>query len=128
MKTITYKERQRYLSPTPPQNSTRRPILKCLPPPVFSLLKSTILQNYKKISKYVAYPRFITLGHKTLRNELVRARINPTDEQIIDIILMLGNEGPCQPHTTAGMMPNLVDAKTIIQTCKMCNLQALQHG
>ena len=77
MKTITYKERQRYLSPTPPKNYARRPILKCLPPPVFSLLKSTILQNYKTISKYVSHPRFITLGHKTLRNELVASTNQP---------------------------------------------------
>ncbi len=38
MKTITYKERQRYLPPTRPKMFTST-----------SLLKSTILQNYKTI-------------------------------------------------------------------------------
>ena len=93
-----------------------------------TMLKSTILQNYKTISKYVAHPRFITLGHKTLRNELVVARINHTDEQIIDIILILGNEEACQPHTTAaGMMPNLVNTKTTIQTCKHPRCVTCKH-
>ena len=41
---------------------------------------------------------------------------------------MLGNEGACQPHTTAaGMMPNLINTKTTIPTCKHPRCVTCKH-
>ena len=66
-----------------------RPIFKCIPPPQFSQLKEIILTSFSTIQSTVPPPRFITRKHDTLKHQLVRARLAPTDEQLIDIMVSL---------------------------------------
>ena len=51
-------------------------------------------------------PRFIPLKYRTLRNELVRTKFIPTDEQLIDIYTSMYSHSPTE-HTTAGHLPQL---------------------
>ncbi len=102
---IKYEDRQKYLRPKPPQSQPRRPIFKCLPPPQYTMLKAVVLQHYSRIQKYAPKPRFIALGHNTLHKELVRARVEPTADQFVDIILTLGENNSPNQHQTAGNMP-----------------------
>ena len=115
---VPFSHRKHYLTPKPTRTSMRRPIFKCPPPPRFDILKATILQHYRTIVKHTPHPRFVTMGHKTLQKELVRAKVTLTDEQLVDVILTLGNHGTLQEHVTAGVLPALHSTHNTIQTCK----------
>ena len=82
--------------------SSSPPIFKTLPPPQFHALKTLVLQDYQKI-KFIS-PRFIALRHPTISNILVRAKVTPTDEQFLDISLMLGDITATQ-HTEVASCP-----------------------
>ena len=89
----------------------KRPIFKCLPPPRFSNLKQIVLQNYDSLR--LPTLRFITLGHRTLKKDLIRTHIKPTDEQMIDMLLTLPQ--PTNPsHVITGKFPAITypDIKT----------------
>lgn len=123
---VNYKDRQQFLKPVTSHTFTRRPILKCPPPPHFHLLKTTILQYYNMISSHAPPPRFVTLGHKTLRHELVRAKTTPTDEQFMDIVLRLDNTSH-NHHSTTGSMPTLQHVNVTITTCKHPKCTTCKH-
>ncbi len=125
-KSISYNDRQQFLTPTITRTFTRRPMLKWPPPPHFDLLKTTILQHYNMISQHSPPPRFVTLGHETLRHELVRAKTTPTDEQVIDIVLSL-NSTDNSNHSTTGTMPTLHNTNITITTCKHPKCTTCKH-
>ncbi len=104
---IKFDHRQQYLQRAqPPRPQIFPPLFKCLPPPQFKLLKHTILEHYKPIQHHIPAPRFITLRHRTLHNELVRAKTAPTDEQFLDITSTF-IDTPVTSHVTAGKLPHL---------------------
>ena len=90
----------------PPQPKYYPPLYKCPPPPQYKLLKQIVLENYHVLQKVLPAPRFIPLRHTTLSNELVRTRLSPTNEQLIDIHIILSNHNTSS-HTTAGQLPQL---------------------
>ena len=61
-------------------------------------------------------PLFINNGHRTLRQELVHAKVTPTDKQFVDIAVILNN--PKQGHTISGQLPQLKKTNITISTCK----------
>ncbi len=121
-----FTHRHLYLSPqkSSPQFVTR-PILKCLTPPNFTQLKTVILQDMHTIRKHVSKPLFICLSHTTLHNYLVRARLTPTDEQLMDILCILSDSSTNNP--TAANLPILKDHpnKRVVQCrhprCSTCH-------
>ena len=123
---IKFTQRHRYLQASQPKPITTKPIFKCLPPPQFRKLQTIILHNYDKVQHLIDKPLFINLGHKTLRQELVRAKVTPTDEQFIDIISIL-NDMPKQSHTTSGQLPQLKRASVTITTCKHPRCVTCKH-
>ena len=123
---IKFTQRHRYLQASQPKPITTKPIFKCLPPPQFRKLQTIILHNYDKVQHLIDKPLFINLGHKTLRQELVRAKVTPTDEQFIDIISIL-NDMPKQSHTTSGQLPQLKRTSVTITTCKHPRCVTCKH-
>ena len=86
------------------QPSCSPPLFKSVPPPRYKLLKKLILQDYTQL--HFTSPRFVTLRHPTLKNILVRTKINPTDKQLMDIFLYL-EKTIHTTHTTAAVLPKL---------------------
>ena len=115
--TVQYNKRQQYLlrHNTTQHNIVRPPLYKCLPPTNFQLLKQLTLQIYKNLR--LPSPRFITLRHKPLRNMLVRAKLEPSDEQLVDIALQLDSGMPT-PHVDAATLPQLKAPPTKITSCR----------
>ena len=112
VQSVSYKDRQRHLTKEKrPVPHVKRPIFKCLPPPKFNNLKQIILQNYDSL--HLPTLRFVTLGHRTLKKELLRSQIKPTDEQIIDMLLVLP-QPTNESHIVAGQFPAITypDVKT----------------
>ena len=106
--TVSYKDRAQLLHqsrPPPPQPRCYPPLYKCPPPPQYKLLKQIVLENYHPLQKVLPAPRFIPLRHTTLSNELVRTRLSPTNEQLIDIYITLSNH-TASSDTTAGQLPH----------------------
>ncbi len=90
---INYKQRQNYLKePTIANISKPKPTFKCLPPPNYNALKAIILQHYRMVQRFAPRPRFIPLRHKKLGEDLIRAKIYPTDEQFVDMVLTTSQE------------------------------------
>ena len=120
-----YSNRHQYLKQenkfTP---SSSPPIFKALPPPQFSTLKKLVLQDYPKI-RFIS-PRFVALKHPTIRNILVRAKVNATDEQFLDISLLLGDTAPT-PHTEIASLPKLRHETTAISSCRQCNCSTCKN-
>ena len=115
---VKYEDRQRHLHrnmPTAP--FVLRPIFKCVPPPKFNHLKQIILHDYSKL--HLPTPRFVALGHKTLRKELIRTKLDATDEQTMDMLLLLP---PCTSaldiHVNAGVLPVVRYANVKTQPCR----------
>ena len=117
IQSIKYSQRQNYLKTPPPTvQLARKLIFKCLPLPQFTNLKAIILQQYHKIQRLAPRPRFITLKSHTLGRELIRSRAHPTDEQFVDIVLIINGETNTI-HKTAGKMPQLLESSPITKTC-----------
>ena len=114
-KTVQYSNRHKYLQKKRMHQPTCfLPLFKYLPPPQYKALKHIILQNYSQI--HFISPRFIPLRHPTLNNSLVRAKINPTDEQLIDITLALHTESTTE-HEESAALPNLHSKRPTISPC-----------
>lgn len=114
--TVKYNKRHQYLihsQPPPPICSP--PLFKTTPPPKYHLLKHLILKDYALL-KFTT-PRFISLRHPTLHNILVRAKICPTDEQILDIYVHLENIEPTT-HTETVSLPKLQHKSPTITPCR----------
>ena len=115
--TVLYKNRPKFLKkcqPAPPKFYP--PIYKCPPPPQFKLLKIIVLENYHELQNILPAPRFIPMKHPTLQNELVRTKIAPTDDQLIDIYTVLTSHTTSE-HTTAGKLPQLNPHNTRTRRC-----------
>ena len=116
---VTFNRRTQYLKLAQPKKKiARKPIFKCLPPPSYAQLKNIILQDYHKIQELVPRPLFIALGHTTLKRHLVRAHLEPSPEQLFDIIVTL----PTKPHEqsqhkTAGKLPTCHRDNAGIKAC-----------
>ena len=131
---VPYDNRQKFLQQTKPEkNITRPPLFKCIAPPQFHQLKQIILENYPLVQKYVNHPRFIALRNRTLHQELVRAKINPTDDQITDLAISFAS--PNSNHITAGNLPQLHIEKGLLrnatiqdaQLVNICSVNQLSH-
>ena len=101
---VSYSKRFSYLCvhASPPTQISSRPFFKCLPPPQFTHLKAIILHNFSTIQHLVPKPLFISLGHNTLRKLLIRAKLQPTPEQLLDIILSIPDTTAEDTHATTG--------------------------
>ena len=86
---VEFSQRQQLLQVAPPRTVTKTPIFSCLPPPQYNQLKVIILGQYSEIQRVVPRPKFIHRRHKTLEKELIKAEVQPTDEQFLDIALTL---------------------------------------
>ena len=114
-RTIHYTARKRHLQlAKPARPQPRVPLFKCLPPPQYKSLKTIVLQHYATLR--LQTPRFIALKPQTLRQELVNAKLKPTDEQLIDIIL--STPPPSQQHREAGLLPKLKYADVQTKPCR----------
>ena len=86
---IKFSQRQQFLQVAHPRTVTKTPLFSCLPPPQFNQLKVIILSQYSELQRIVSRPKFIHSRHKTLGQELIKAEVQPTDEQFLDIALTL---------------------------------------
>ena len=113
---VKFSERQKHIQPSPPKVISKTPIFSCLPPPHYNQLKTIVLSGYSKIQKKVPRPKFVHLRHRTLGQELVKAETLPTDEQLIDITLILQ---PSQvPAHCDVILPSLRATPNVIIPCK----------
>ena len=114
---VHYEARPRMLSASklpPPKFSP--PLFKCIPPPQCKLLK-LVLRDYHSLQNTIPAPRFISTKPNTLGKELIRARISPTEDQLLDIYMLLDNQ-VTSTHTTAGLLPALKTQPVRTQKCK----------
>lgn len=115
--TVSYEDRTLLLKqsqPSPPK--CYPPLYKCPPPPQYRLLKQVILQNFHLLQTRLPTPRFIPLKYPTLANILVRTKLSPTDEQLIDIYTTLSDQ-TTSSHTIAGQLPTLQTQGTRTRRC-----------
>ena len=111
---VKFSQRQQLLQTHPTRALPKTPIFSCLPPPHFNQLKVIILDQYIDIQKTVPRPKFIHKRHKTLGQELVKAKITPSDEQLIDISLALNP--PSQTEHIS--LPKLQRATSAVIPCQ----------
>ncbi len=124
---VKYQDRHLHLQRSQPTHPLiTPPLFKCLPPPQFKILKTVILRNYPILQQRLPNPRFIALRHRTLRQDLVRAKTTPTDDQLIDIILTLGDT-PSGRHITAGSLPPLRTRSINISPCNRPRCATCTH-
>ena len=124
---ISYENRDRYLqSQTVPPPKIYPPLYKCLPPPQFLTLKKVILNEYNLLEGKIPSPRFITYSHRTLRKELVRSKLIPTDEQFIDICLTLQDISNPAKETPA-QLPTLKTQQARIRRCNHPKCLTCKH-
>ena len=125
---INYDQRQHYLAPKQRNTKTiKRPIFKCLPPSGFSNLRKIILQDFHTIRKYIHPPLFINLGHKTLAKHLIRAKLTPTNEQLIDIITTLPEYTSNTAHNNTNQILSTQTQTRKIQKCSHPKCATCQH-
>lgn len=124
---VSYKDWQRHLQthrPTKP--FILRPLLKALPPPQYDALKQMILQHYSTL--HLPTPRFITLKYRTLRQELIRTKVYPTDEQILDMLIHLqARPTENDMHTNTGGLPMLKYRNVRTQPCRHARCVTCYH-
>ena len=114
---VSYTDRQKHLQANKPiKPYILRPILKCLPPPQYSNLKQIILKEYGTLQ--LPSPRFCTLRHTTLRQELIRTKLYPTDEQTLDMVLFQTQEVLVDAHINTGTLPMLRYRNVKTQPCR----------
>ena len=112
---VKYNNRQKYLQRRRPRQHIKTPPLhKGIPPPQYRLLKQLVLHDYATL--HFSSPRFIALRHPTLQNELVRAQLKLTDDQLIDAALSLDTTTPTR-HTETATLPHLRPATAAITPC-----------
>jgi hypothetical protein len=120
---VSYTDRQRHLQRSKPTRPyILRPILKCLPPPQYSNLKQI---NYSTVQ--LPSPRFCTLRHTTLRQELIRTKLYPTDEQTLDMLLFLIQETALDVHKNTGTLPMLRYRNVKTQPCRHPRCMTCHH-
>ena len=127
---IKFPERQRYLRQS--NNSQQRqtpppPLFKCHSPPRFNHLKNIILQGYDKINHLVRKPCFVTLAHPNLSKSLIRAAVNPTTEQMFDIVIQLESVAQTTQHTTTGFLPKLRETASMVRPCYNTRCKTCTH-
>ena len=114
VKTVSHSDRQHLLESckkTSPK--IQIPIFKAPVPPNFEALKKVILQGYNALK--LPNPRFITLKHKTIGNDLIRAELIPDEKQTVSINVSFPQ---VHTHTTAGTLPRIKPSTVIIKKCK----------
>ena len=113
---VKFGQRQQLLQAPSSKTVTKTPIFSCLPPPQYNQLKVVILSHYSEIQRVVPRPKYIHKRYKTLGQELIKAELQPTDEQFLDIALML----QMSPTTTRYhiQLPNLRRTATAITRCQ----------
>ena len=118
VRTVNYRDRQNYLTSSRRGKPTKAtpPLYKLVPPPHFNYLKQLVIQDFSKLK--LMSPRFIHLRQPTLRNRLVRAQINLTDSQLVDLTLALNHEEETSPPKMLVKLPTLRPCRNIITTCK----------
>ena len=123
---VSFDNRQHYLQLSKPQKATTRPpLFKCIAPPQFQRLKQVVLKHYSLVQQHVNNPRFIALHQRTLHQELVRAKISPTDDQLTDLAIIF--ESPNSTHTTAGDLPKLRFRERLVKRCSHPKCATCQH-
>ena len=87
IKKVKYSNRNIYINNNqkPTIKTLHRPIFKTPFLPNYSVLQQIILNNYRDIEHLVNKPLFIYTSHKTLGKLLVRAKLQVTQNLIIDI-------------------------------------------
>lgn len=125
--TVSYEARaQMLVISKPPPPKFYPPVYKCPLPPQHKLLKLIVLKNYSCLQNIVPAPRFLSLKHKTLRNELVRAKMSPTNDQLFDIHILLSNQ-IITKHTIAGKLPIPRTQSVRTQRCQHPRCVTCQH-
>ena len=124
---VLYKNRTQLLTNSQaPQPKYYPPLYKCPPPPQYKLLKHIVLENYHTLQNVLPAPRFIPLKYATLRDGLVRTKLTPTDDQLIDIYTVLSNHTTSE-HTTAGQLPQLNIQNTWTKRCNHPRCVTCKH-
>ncbi len=125
---VTFLHRHKYLQAALPTQTRYRPIFKFVLPPQHKQLKDIILRGYNEIQKLVSSPLLIGLNHPNLRQMLVCSKLRPTDDQIIDLHLMLHNspESLCQTHLTTGKLPKHKQDVSVLK-CNHPKCAACRH-
>ena len=113
--TVQFSQRQKHIQHIPTKVICKTPIFSCLPPPQYNQLKTIILQGYSQIQGKVTRPRFIFQRHKSLGQELVKAETIPTDEQLVDMAVVL--QVPHSPDTSDVRLPILRATLKPISPC-----------
>ena len=112
--THQYADRQKYLKQNKPQQlQPKPPVYKCVASPQFHQLKQLVLQEYRTI--HFLSPRFVPLRPPTLQNKLIRAKLQLSDDQLVDLILTLEPTTP-SVHTVAAMLPKLKSFQNVTKT------------
>ena len=115
--TIMFKNRSKYLQTKKPrQHTISPPLYKYLPPPQYTQLKHIVMQEYTTKLHFTS-PRFVTLRHPTLYNQLVRAHITLTDEQLVDVTLAVDRSN-INEHVTAAKLPEPRPLTIRIAACR----------
>ena len=89
------------------------PVLKCIPPPNFHLLKQIILSNFKSLK--TPSPYIISLKHQTLAKDLVSAKVtlHPDHSLLINISF-----SEVHTHTVMGELPQPSSNYVVISKCQ----------
>ena len=123
---VSYTDRQKHLQTSKSiKPYILRPILKCLPPPQYNTLKQIILKNYGTVQ--LPPPRFCTLRHTTLQQELIRTKLYPTDEQILDMLLFQTQKTSTDAHVNTGTLPMLRYRNVKTQPCRHPRCMTCRH-
>ena len=124
--TVSFEARPHLLNASkPPPPRFYPPIFKCLLPPQFKLLKHIILENYSCLQNVVPAPRFLALRHRALKNDLVRAKLTPTEDQLTEIKTLVHIH--ISAHTSAGLLPRLREPSIRTQRCKHRRCVTCKH-
>ena len=125
--TVSYKDRAQLLQQSqPPQPRQYPPLYKCPPPPQYKLLKQIVIDNYHLLQNRLPAPRFIPLRYQTLSNQLVKTRLSPTNEQLIDIHIIMNNH-TISSHNTAGQLPQLHTHSVRTKRCNHSRCATCRH-
>ena len=123
IKAVSYTNRQQLISSKQrPPMRVKPAIFKCLPPPNFNRLKQIILQNFKGL--LLPSPRIISLRHRTLGKELVRAKPALNETQLLTINVTFEQ---VHQHTSACSLPTLQPATVRISKCMGRSCATCQH-
>ena len=88
--------------------------------------KTNRTKNFYLLQTRLSAPRFIPLRYPTLGNTLVRTRLSPSDEQLVDIYTSLSNH-ITSGHTIAGQLPLLQTQGTQTKRCNHPRCLTCRH-